>query len=1388
MKIQSLFLCLAAGLVPAKAAAVASVAPAAPVSRFAGLQDPEPGATSLAELRAAFEAARELQADGDLARAQAAADSTLEFAVERFPAEPDEGWLELCADLGRLAHELGRHAGAERIRRAVLEHLERSVAPEHPARLEAALELGRSLFARGDFGAAETLIAQVVAIRERSAHPDDPDLAVARRALALTLRRRGRFREAVPLERLVFETRERTLPADHPDLLRAGMNLSGSLQMTGDLEGARILCERVLAGYERSFPEDHPELADARQNLAVVVRELGDLQQARQLEERVLEARRRTLAEEDPKRISAKGNLAVTLRELGDLAGALELEERSLAILERTQPPDHPQLLRTRLNHANTRMLSGDLEGARTLYEMVLEAFERSVQEDHPHLLTARLNLASALDRLGDIQGARVLREAVLASYQRTLPEDHPSLVSAREGLASTLKKLGDLPGARVLQEGVLAARERSLPGDHPHLLLARMNLAGTMRELGDLQGARELGEAVLVAVERTLPGDHPYLLRAQQGLAATLGELGDLYGARRLEEAVLVTRQRTLPEEHPDRIRAREYLALTMRKLGDLQGARADLEAVLEARERTLPDDHPDLLQARGNLASLVRELGDLHGARVLQEKVLKAYERTVPEDHPHLLIARGNLANTIFMLGDLRGARALEEAVLAAGERALPEGHPRRFMALGNLAETMKQLGDLEGAWALEEAVLAGFEHIFPGNHPLLLAAQGNLAVTGARLASAARGSMEEGQESSWPRALTLAQGALRGAARGVQSALLGSSPREAEERVARVTERPLGQALSFALGFGLFEASKELAAEAFGLSEAGRGAGLAAARFARAARGSAEFATLRDEVREASAELAALAQEGASVEAFHRARTRREVAERGLVRLAEARLGEGFTGLTVDEPALSARLGAAEGLVAFRRYTRWWLEEVEGGAGSAQPEVEQRSRRSLGAFVLARNDIGTEPRLAFVDLGPIEAIEGAVREWRAVIGVGTAGQVRSGSGQESGPRGIGLEAIATSDGSAEARVLRRLVWDPLVSALGAAERVSVGLDDVLHLVPLEALLLEEEERLLGERWRIETRTSFWELLVEDPPVDPSGAFLALGDVAYDAEPVAWSEDQRQLEADGETHLLAQSSGATRPLHHAGGYGGVLRGSPSDGGFTSLAHTGGEVRTIAALLRASTGSDAQAWVLEGPRASLANLELLAPRTRWLHLATHGWFAPDRIRSLADRDGGADSSRSALGLRYGAEEAAGGMSPLLLCGLALAGANLAPDFLGRVPGLLTAEELSGLDLTSCELAVLSACDTNVGRLSRAGQGVASLQKALHMAGARSVITSLWKVDDAATAKFFERFYTLLWQEHLPKSEALWRTKLELRAAGHPPRDWAAWVLTGDPN
>jgi len=122
------------------------------------------------------------------------------------------------------------------------------------------------------------------------------------------------------------------------------------------------------------------------------------------------------------------------------------------------------------------------------------------------------------------------------------------------------------------------------------------------------------------------------------------------------------------------------------------------------------------------------------------------------------------------------------------------------------------------------------------------------------------------------------------------------------------------------------------------------------------------------------------------------------------------------------------------------------------------------------------------------------------------------------------------------------------------------------------------------------------------------------------------------------------------------------------------------------------------------------------------------LHLATHGFFL-----DACDPAASATSPRSSGPIE----------NPLLLSGLALAGAN---D--GKRPddGILTAEEIVSLNLGGLEWAVLSACDTGLGEI-RAGEGVFGLRRAFQLAGAHTVIMSLWPVDDNSTRLWMQELY-----------------------------------------
>jgi CHAT domain-containing protein len=178
----------------------------------------------------------------------------------------------------------------------------------------------------------------------------------------------------------------------------------------------------------------------------------------------------------------------------------------------------------------------------------------------------------------------------------------------------------------------------------------------------------------------------------------------------------------------------------------------------------------------------------------------------------------------------------------------------------------------------------------------------------------------------------------------------------------------------------------------------------------------------------------------------------------------------------------------------------------------------------------------------------------------------------------------------------------------------------------------------------------------------------------------------------------------------------------------------------------------------------------------------RVLHVATHGFFVADQETKPTE---GMRAIQEGSPLLSSLRQE----DPQLRSGLVLAGANQ-PELDPNDDGYLTAAEAVNLNLKGTELVVLSACSTGQGD-GRTGEGVYGLQRSLTVAGARSTLLSLWKVDDAATAEFMGRYYQRL-KAGEARSDALAAVQKEFREgrAGDGqwknPYYWAAWQLVGD--
>jgi CHAT domain-containing protein len=174
------------------------------------------------------------------------------------------------------------------------------------------------------------------------------------------------------------------------------------------------------------------------------------------------------------------------------------------------------------------------------------------------------------------------------------------------------------------------------------------------------------------------------------------------------------------------------------------------------------------------------------------------------------------------------------------------------------------------------------------------------------------------------------------------------------------------------------------------------------------------------------------------------------------------------------------------------------------------------------------------------------------------------------------------------------------------------------------------------------------------------------------------------------------------------------------------------------------------------------------------ASSPRILHFATHGFFFANPLQPTAS------------GRLFGQKLE----NPLLRSGLALAGAN--NWLVGRAclsneaeDGVLTAEDVTGLDLSATELVVLSACETGLGDIEN-GEGVFGLRRAFALAGARTLIMSLWKVPDNETQELMAEFYRLLTAGE-PRVAALRQAQLAVRVRHPSPLCWGAFICQGEP-
>lgn len=335
----------------------------------------------------------------------------------------------------------------------------------------------------------------------------------------------------------------------------------------------------------------------------------------------------------------------------------------------------------------------------------------------------------------------------------------------------------------------------------------------------------------------------------------------------------------------------------------------------------------------------------------------------------------------------------------------------------------------------------------------------------------------------------------------------------------------------------------------------------------------------------------------------------------------------------------------------------------------------------------------------------------------------------------------------ALSTPDSSAReyqaaGQLLFDRIFEPLTPFLANTRWLFISAEGAFHRIPLETL--HDGQHFLTDRFQFVSLTSGRDLLAREMPQLMASSVEIFADPSYEAQPI----------------LIAQNTIRR----------GTSRGNRQlrPNSLVRLPGTRDEALSIKRLFPAAG--------LHLDQAASESALLGTYRPGILHIATHGLFADDQLASTI---GGRTS-------QYEEDTLELSEHPLLRSALAMAGAAAQEGVQrsdDRPDGIVTALELSSMDLWGTQLVVLSACNSGRG-IPRAGQGIYGLRRAVLIAGAETLVTSLWRVDDLVTKDLMIEYYTRL-LHGADRAAALREAMHGIRRQFQHPYFWASFIIIG---
>lgn len=962
--------------------------------------------------------------------------------------------------------------------------------------------------------------------------------------------------------------------------------------------------------------------------------------------------------------------------------------------------------------------------------------------------------------RAGKFAAAEKLARVRLSAVEAGSGPDSVAVADVLDVLSESMR-LGGKGGQAELGEickRAVRIKEKQLGKDDPGYAASLYQLGSWYYVNGEYRDARPFLERSLKIREEKLGPDHPSVATSLLMMGALETDEGDHASAKALVERSLAIRE-AIDSDGPGVAECSSCLASILVRMGDYASAEPLFRRAIDIWGSRWGTSHPKVATGWNNLSTLQYATGDFDGALTSKEKALAIRIRTLGPNHELVAWTRANMGMNLAALGRKTDARRQYQDAIAIQERRFGRDSPEVGWTLKRLGDTYLAPGEYRQAIPILERALLNLRSGEPGDHPDIGEAMAALGAAHTALGDTASGNdlnrralalltrrlgdqhPEVGftltQHAAALAAANLSDAALEVALQGedVSREHLRLTCRSMPERaaLAYAASRPAGGRLALSLLGRVTDPDQQTLTRVWDSLIRSRTLVLdeMTMRMQMASEtNDAETRRLVQDLAYARRRLANLIVSGPGETTGDRYRsTLEEARERN--EGAERALAKASA--LFSEGQKRVNLGFREVVASLPAGTAIVSYATAGEGGD----------RSYVAFV---TDSRSE-EVSFVPIAAASRVERAVSRW--LTAVSTVGHHPT------------KDALTLSHSSGDS--LADLVWLPIAKRVEHARQVFIVGDGAILLVNFDALPVDRSRYLVEVGPTLHYLNSERDLVVLPTESKSGTGLLAVGDPAFD-----------RRETSGE---IAKSRGAAhRDAWDCSDFRSVR--------FSRLPNSGAEVREIAKIW----GDGGHTTLLTGAAANERAFKAHAPGHRVLHLATHGFFLGGTCEQSSPNARGIGGT-SPLGKGLTKVNA---VSPTQLSGLALAGANeRALTGPNEEDGVLTAEEIASLNLGGTDWAVLSACDTGRGRI-QVGEGVLGLRRAFQAAGARTVIMSLWAVDDESTREWMDALYLGRVKKKLDTADAVRQADLNVlrarraQALSTDPFYWAAFVATGD--